>query len=215
MYEFSRGPLVWMAFAVFFFGLVYRLIATLMLAKKDKVIYPYMKSKFALRSIAHWIVPFGSRNMRMKPAFTILSFLFHICLLLVPIFTLGHVMSWQESWGASWWMMPPSLSLIMTILVVVVGVFFGMRRLADPAVRYVTSLSDFILLIIIMAPFVTGLLAHYQALQYETIMILHLWSGALWLCVIPFTRVVHMLMFPLTRGYMGCEFGYVRHSRDW
>ena len=51
------------------------------MAKKDKVVLPYMNWKFGLRSIMHWIIPFGARNMRMRPAFTVLSFLFHICLL--------------------------------------------------------------------------------------------------------------------------------------
>jgi hypothetical protein len=42
-----------------------------------------------------------------------------------------------------------------------------------------------------------------------------MWSGALWLMIIPFTRIVHMLFFPFTRAYMGNEFGYVRNARDW
>jgi hypothetical protein len=33
--------------------------------------------------------------------------------------------------------------------------------------------------------------------------------------MIPFTRIAHMLFFPLTRAYMGSEFGYVRGTRDW
>jgi hypothetical protein len=35
------------------------------------------------------------------------------------------------------------------------------------------------------------------------------------LAVIPFTRLVHMVFAPLTRAYMGSEFGGVRHAQDW
>ncbi len=215
VYEFSRGPLVWIAFAVFIVGSIYRLVVTYRLAKKDKVVLPYMNPKFGLRSIMHWIIPYGSRNMRMRPAFTFVSFAFHFCLLATPIFTLGHITLWQESWGISWWSLPDKASTIMTITVVVVGVVFVLRRIADPAVRFVTSLKDFVLILLVIAPFVTGLLAYYQAFDYRTIITLHIWSGVVWLMMIPFTRIVHMLFFPFTRAYMGSEFGFVRHAKDW
>ena len=33
--------------------------------------------------------------------------------------------------------------------------------------------------------------------------------------MIPFTRIAHMLFFPVTRAYMGSEFGFVRGTKDW
>jgi nitrate reductase gamma subunit len=151
----------------------------------------------------------------MRPVFTVMSFLFHICLLLTPIFLLGHVMLFEQSWGISWWTLPDGLANVMTFLVVIAVTVFALRRLAHPVVRFVTKTSDWVLLVIVAAPFVTGLLAYYQVFDYRTVMILHMWSGALWLMVIPFTRIVHMIFFPLTRAYMGSEFGHVRSARDW
>jgi nitrate reductase gamma subunit len=215
MYEFSRGPLVWMAFIVFLGGSAYRIISIIITARKDKVVLPYMKWKYGLRSILHWITPFGARNMRIRPGFTVLTYLFHACVILVPLLTLGHVTLWKESWGISWWTLPETLSKIMTFFVIFAGIVFVFRRIADPTVRFVTSASDFILVVIVLAPFITGLLAHYQIFPYRIMIIIHMWTGALWLAVIPFTRIVHMLFFPLLRAYMGCEFGYVRNARDW
>ncbi len=215
MYEFTRGPLVWIAFAILTVGTVYRLFTVIVKAKKDKVVHPYMKWKFGLRSILHWSIPFGSRNMRMRPSFTIVSFLFHICLLLTPILTLGHVALWKESWGVSWWTLPSWLSVWMTVMVVLAAIMFFMRRIADPTVRLVSTWGDFVLVALVAAPFVTGLMAHFQVGDYDTVIMIHMWSGAIWLAMIPFTRIAHMLFFPLTRAYMGCEFGYVRNSKDW
>jgi hypothetical protein len=82
-------------------------------------------------------------------------------------------------------------------------------------VRLVTSPGDFLLATLVLAPFATGLLAYYQLFEYQIIVIIHMWTGAIWLAMIPFTRISHMLFFPLTRAYMGCEFGYVRGTRDW
>ena len=215
MYEFARGPLVWIAFLTFFLGSLYRILWIIFASKKDKVVHPYMNWKFSLRSLFHWLVPFGSRNMRMKPLFTIVSYLFHVCLLTAPIFGLGHIILWNESWGISWWNLPEGLSNFMSIIVVLSIIIFILRRIADPTVRYVTSYSDYLFLFIVAAPFATGILAYYQVFDYKTIITIHIWSGALWLMIIPFTRIVHMLFFPFTRAYMGCEFGLVRNSKDW
>jgi nitrate reductase gamma subunit len=215
MYEFSRGPLVWIAFIIFFGGSAYRIMSTIMTARKDKVVLPYMRWKYGLRSLMHWTVPFASRNMRMRPAFVVLSFLFHICLLLVPILTIGHILSWKESWGVEWWALPDSLSKVMTIIVILGGIAFLMRRIGNPTVRLVSSAGDYGLVALVLAPFITGLMAHYQVFDYMVLITVHQWTGAIWLAMIPFTRIAHMLYFPLTRAYMGCEFGFVRNARDW
>jgi nitrate reductase gamma subunit len=215
VYDFSKGPLVWIAFGIFLIGSIYRIIMVIKLSKKDKVVLPYMTWKYGLRSILHWITPFGTRNMRLRPAFTVMTYLFHLSLLLVPIFTLGHAILWRESWGIDWWALPNLLSKLMTFIVIIAGVIFVLRRIADPTVRFVTSAGDIFLVIVVLAPFVTGLMAYYQLAEYQAIIIIHIWTGALWLAIIPFTRIAHMLYFALTRAYMGCEFGYVRHSKDW
>ena len=215
MYELSRGPLVWIAFAILIIGSVYRIVSISRMAKKDKVFWPYMNWGAGLRSILHWTLPYGSRNMRMRPVFTALSFLFHICLILTPILTVAHVMLWRESWGVSWWALPDTLSKVMTIIVIVGALTFLLRRIANPTVRFVTSTSDFVLVVLVLAPFATGLMAYYQLFDYQTIIIIHMWTGAILMAMIPFTRIAHMLFFPLTRAYMGSEFGHVRGTKDW
>jgi nitrate reductase gamma subunit len=215
MYEFARGPLVWIGFIIFILGSLYRLVWMVRYSKKDKVVHPYMSLRYSLRSLAHWIVPFGARNMRIRPFFTVVSFLFHISLLATPLFVLGHTVLWKESWGIDLWSLPESLSNAMSLIVVFSIAFFALRRIAHPAVRYVTYKSDYLLLVVVVAPFVTGLLAYYQVFDYDSMIIIHMVTGALWLALIPFTRIVHMLFFPFSRAYMGSEFGYVRHARDW
>ncbi len=69
MYEFARGPLVWIAFLIFILGGLYRIIWLIRFSKKDKVVHPYMSLKHGLRSLLHWSVPFGAHNMRLRPFF--------------------------------------------------------------------------------------------------------------------------------------------------
>jgi len=215
MYDFARGPLVWIAFAVFILGSIYRLVTILKLAKKDKVVYPYLNFKAGIRSIMHWIVPFASLNMRQRPFFTIITFTFHLLLMITPLFALGHLMLLEESWGFSWWNLPEGMINAMTITFLVLAGLLTLRRITDPTVRFISGIGDFLLMLLVASPFLTGLLAYYQIGNYHMMITLHMVTGALWLMAIPFTRVSHMLFFALTRAYMGSEFGHVRGTKDW
>lgn len=216
LYNLVSGPLAWLAFIIFIGGCLYRLITLLVLVhKKEKFIYTYMSLKYSLRSILHWSMPFATENMRRHPLFTIVTFLFHICLLLTPVFLLAHVTMIGESWNLSWWSLSDSVAAVMTLIVIACCIFFLVRRLMSPEVQYVTSASDYVILAIVAAPFITGFIAYYQWLNYPIVVILHILSGEIMLVAIPFTRLSHMLIAPLTRAYMGSEFGGVRHARDW
>ncbi|NVL90554.1 MAG: nitrate reductase [Desulfobacterales bacterium] len=216
LYNFVRGPLAWVAFILFFGGILYRLISMLLGArKKDGVVFDYFSLYYGLRSIFHWIIPFANRNSRQRPIFTIVTFAFHICLLAVPILLLAHIILWDESFNISWWNLPDSIADIMAIIVVACCGYFLWRRLTQPEVKFVTFASDYVILAIVAAPFITGFLAYHQWFGYKFMLILHMLSGEVMLAAIPFTRLGHMFYSPFTRAYMGSEFGSVRHAKDW
>ena len=216
IYQFVSGPLAWSAFIIFIGGCLFRLINLLVLVhRKERFIYSYMSLKYGLRSILRWSTPFATENMRRHPGMTIVAFAFHICLLVTPLFLLAHVILIEEAWNVSWWTLPDGLADAMTLIVIAGCIFFFIRRLINPEVQYVSSASDFVLLVIVAAPFLTGFLAYYQWFGYKFLVILHILSGEIMLVTIPFTRLSHMITAPLTRAYMGSEFGGVRHAQDW
>ena len=216
IYNIVSGPLVWVAFIIFIGGSIYRLVSMALLAKKkDPMVYAYMHPKFALRSIFHWIIPFASVNSRKNPILTIVTFLFHIGLIFVPIFLFAHIILFKESWNISWWFLSDGAADFMTLIVIAGCIFFAVRRITQPEVKFLTSPSDFVIIAIIAAPFVTGFWTYHQWAGQQLMAVLHMLSGEIMLAVIPFTRLSHMLFFPFTRGYMGSEFGAVRHAKDW
>jgi nitrate reductase gamma subunit len=216
IYQFVSGPLAWLAFTVFIVGSLYRLLHMLVLVyRKERFIFSFMSWKYSLRSIFHWIIPFASVNMRKHPVLTLVTFTFHICLFAVPVFLLSHAVLWDESWNLHLWTLPDPVSDAMTLAVIGCCVFFGVRRIKEPEVRYLTFASDYGILGMVAAPFVTGFIAYHQWIDYPVSMVLHILSGEILLMAIPFTRLSHMLFSPFTRAYMGSEFGNVRHARDW
>jgi len=192
------------------------LVRLFMLVKeKEPFIFTYMSWKYSLRSIFHWIIPFGTVNWRRHRVLTVVTFAFHISLVIVPIFLLSHVILLDEALNLSWWTLPDTWSDVLTVVVIIGCVFFLVRRLTQPEVKFVTSGSDFVILAVVAAPFITGFIAYHQWIDYPVMMVLHVVAGEVMLVAIPFTRLSHMLFSPFTRAYMGSEFGKVRHARDW
>ena len=215
-YQFITGPMAWASFALFFAGCLYRLVSMIRLANRtEKFIFSYLSLKYGFRSILHWLIPFGTESWRQHPWLTIVTFAFHSCLIITPLFLLSHIVLWEERWNIRWWALPDTLADVMTFIVIMSCIFFLVRRRVSPEVRFVTDPSDYFILAIVIAPFLTGFLAYHQWFAYRFFVLFHILSGEIMLAVIPFTRLSHMVFSPLTRIYMGSEFGGIRHAKDW
>jgi nitrate reductase gamma subunit len=216
MYTFLAGPALWATFIIFFGGLIVRIIHLYRLSRrKDAVFYNHTSFTWGLKSILHWILPWGSVSMRQQPVFTAMVFIFHISLLAVPLFLNAHNILWDESWGISLWSLPDKLSDLLTVILLVSIVFFVVRRLVRSEVRVITETWDYVLLGLTALPFLTGFLAYHQLGPYETLMILHLLSAEIVLILIPFTKLAHMILFFFTRAFIGFEMGGRRGARSW
>ncbi|MGD8387513.1 MAG: nitrate reductase [Desulfobacteraceae bacterium] len=216
IYGIVVGPMAWIAFAAFLLGSIWKVVSMYRSAKlRDGQVLVYWDSRYALRSIAHWSVPFWPVNSRRHPVITIVTFTFHVCLLVVPIFLLAHVLLWDYYHGIRFWSLSEAVADVMTVLVILSCLFFAGRRLFSREVRYVTSTMDWIVLGIVFLPFLSGFLAYHQIGPYRVMILLHILFGEIMLAAIPFTRLSHMLLAPLSRGYIGSEFGGVRKARDW
>ena len=215
MYEFLTGPAAWLSFAVFFVGLLIRALRyiTGLDWKLDRVTYSQnigFGIKGALRSVGLWIFPFGTRSWRRVPVFTVTAFLFHLCLIITPIFLLAHNLILKEKWGISFWTLSETAADIFTLAVIIAGVFFLFRRMALPEVRILTSVYDFALILVAIAPFITGFIAHHQMSDYVFWLNVHIISGEIMLIAIPFTKLSHFVLFFLSRIQLGMDFGIKR-----
>jgi nitrate reductase gamma subunit len=207
LYELLRGPLLWLAFGVFVGGMVVRVVLFFQLSlKKDQPIYRFFSWKWLWLSIFHWIIPLN-QTARKHPIVTLIGFVFHIALILTPLFLLAHGVLLYESWEISWWSLPETLADYLTLITIGCGLFFVVRRLVCGHVRIVTTAADYLLLAVTLAPFITGYLAYHQYFDYHSVLILHMFFGELMLVVIPFSKLSHFLMFFFSRAVTGMEFG--------
>ena len=69
--------------------------------------------------------------------------------------------------------------------------------------------GDFLSLVITALPLATGLLASaHLGARYETLLALHLLSISLFLVWMPFSKLMHMMLFMPSRKRLGSKLGY-------
>ncbi|MBW2058210.1 MAG: hypothetical protein JRH07_01190 [Deltaproteobacteria bacterium] len=219
MYDFVRGPLVWVAFAVFFGGLVFQALRFFSLTRKrDRVFLPAGMQRRGGESAGpsrNWLRSLRFTIIGTHPVMTVVTSVFHVCLFVTPIFLLAHSILFYESWGIGIWSFSESTTEVLTIVFLACGVFFLLRRILLRRVRAITTAYDYIILFVTVAPFLSGFFAYHQWFDYKTMVIAHILTGELMLVVIPFTKLGHMLFFFLYRFLIGSEYSFGQGSRTW
>lgn len=207
MYDFIRGPLVWVAFLVFIFGTIYQIYRFYRLSRPQE--------QFRLR------IPFGKppkepdevpaepeltwwQQVRLSvvgvnPIMTAVTTIFHLALVLTPFFILGHNVLLDVAWHASLPSLPEAFGDALSIVVIAGGLFFLLRRIFLDRVRAISTPYDYLVLLIATAPFVTGFLAYHHLFDYDTVIVLHILAGEIMLMAVPFTKLVHMPYFFINR----------------
>ncbi len=215
MYQILTGPVLWLSFAVFITGCAVRIILYIkgLDWQADRVAYTAHMSyglKGAVRSIVLWLFPFGTRSWRVNPVFSTVFFIFHICLIFTPVFLLAHNIILKQRFGFSLPALPGPLADIMTVALIASVVFMVLRRIALSEVRILTTFYDYLVLAITAAPFITGFFAHHLSSGYSFWINAHILSGEIMFVTIPFTKLSHFVLFFMSRGQLGMDYGIKR-----
>ena len=210
---FVEGPLLWIAFLTFFMGSILRAALFLSVSRKrDKIIYQYFSWKYVLATFSRWVLPLN-KDVAKNPVFTILGYMFHICLIVVPIWFSGHISLWEESrFEWSWTPIPDGLADWMTLIFLAIALFFLLRRIISADIRLLSTFSDYLLIVVVALPFITGYFLTHGTVDNigflgENIQLIHMLSGELMLILIPFTKLSHFVLFFFSRGATAIEFG--------
>jgi hypothetical protein len=212
-YFFVEGPLLWVAFLTFIIGSLVRVAIFFSLSRKrDKVIYQYFSWKYVLATYARWVLPIN-KDVIKDPVFTILAYIFHICLIVLPIWLAGHINLWEESRFEWYWTpIPDGVADWMTLIFLGIALFFLLRRIISADIRLISTVSDYLLLLVTALPFLTGYFLTHGTLDSisflgENMQLFHMLSAELMLILIPFTKLSHFILFFFSRGAAGIEFG--------
>ncbi|OGL44477.1 MAG: hypothetical protein A2161_12275 [Candidatus Schekmanbacteria bacterium RBG_13_48_7] len=198
--EWARGPVFRTVFIIMVLGLIRVFILNIIniikaVSKANNKKIPYRV--IALNTLK-WIFPttkvFGSRAF-----FSITSVLFHISIIITPIFLSAHIMLWDRGLGISWPSIGMGVSDFLTILAIVTSIALFIQRVSARASRALSRPQDYILPLLISIPFISGYLAMHPAMNpfnYFTTMFVHVMSGNLVIFLIPFSKLAHLVLLP-------------------
>lgn len=225
MYELTRGPLVWISLIVFVVGTVFQVFRFYALSRKAGLSphVPTIKSdenkseekKSFFERIKGLLKKTGRTVLAVHPVTITVSTIFHLCLVLLPLFVLGHNELIGLALGFSLPSVSDQVSDILTVVILICCAFFLFRRIFLSRVRAITSVYDYLVLALATVPFLSGFLAFHQIFDYRTVMIIHMLTGELMLMAIPFTKLTHMIFFFLNRFLVMNEHTIGRGSRAW
>ena len=207
MYDFIRGPLVWVAFLVFILGTVYQVYRFYQLSRpKDRYLLrvPFGKppkdpEEAPDEPVLTWWQQMQLSVVGVNPTMVFVTTVFHLALVLTPFFVLGHNVLLDLAWHVSLPSLPEAVADGLTSLVIAGGIFFLLRRMLLARVRAISTAYDYVVLFIATAPFITGFLAYHHLFDYDTVIILHILAGEIMLMAVPFTKLVHMPYFFINR----------------
>jgi nitrate reductase gamma subunit len=195
----ARGPLFRFSLAVLVLGLGYLTVTTIF-----GIVRSWLRAGdrdlplgAIARSTARWVVPI--RLIRARPAYSLASVVFHAGILLVPLFSIGHVGLWRSGTGIPWPVLPAGVAdaLSVAALVALAGLLIG--RLSSRAARGLSRTQDVLVLVLLLAVAATGVLvAHpgWAPFDARALLLLHLLLADATLVLTPLTKMAHCILFP-------------------
>ena len=210
---FFLGPAAVLVLCIFCTGLAVRLITFLshiIQSRPSGRKHGHKSWNHVLRMTGAACLPF-QKAFVSQPAYTLLRYVFHACLFLVPLYESGHVILLQVKFGwYGWPSLPGMIIKIMTFFTIGAGLFFICRRVADSRVRHTSSITDFVIIMVSMAPFITGYLyANHPMNNFhisaDTLLLLHVVSGETMLIMAVFLFIRTRLVDEKCVGCASCS----------
>ena len=203
--EWARGPVFRACLAIMLLGLV-RVVAL----NTVSVVSLIYRSKKNSRTVAwrqvfnaslQWLFPI-KKGAEIRAVFSFTSMLFHVAIIITPIFLGAHIMLWDRGLGLSWPALSNSVADYLTLIAIVTGIALFVDRVSSGASRAISRAQDYLLPLLIVVPFIAGYLATHPGINpfgYNGTMFVHVMSGNLIFLLIPFTKMSHMVLFPGTQ----------------
>jgi len=201
--DFAQGPLFRLTFVIMVAGLT-RIIILSIWNAVDAYLNAGDKQLAwgkAVKTTISWLVPVN-HVFRARPLYSVISILFHIGLIIVPILLLAHVQLWKASTGVYWVTLPKAWADFLTLTTVGAGLTLFLGRVSSRNARFLSRAQDYIWPLILIVPFATGYICSNTAVQpmtYYILMLIHVLSAELILVLIPFTKIAHCVVLPISQ----------------
>lgn len=201
--DFARGPLFRFTFAIMILGLARSIILTvwnIVQAWREAGDKQMPLGDVVVQTL-RWLLPFGTL-FQTRPVFSFISVLFHIGLLITPIFLYAHVQLVADTLGFAWPTLPHNVAHILTALTIVTAILLVLGRVLVHQSSFLSRKQDILWPPLLAIPFATGLACAWMTLPpavYQWSMLIHVLSAELIFVLIPFTKIAHCVLLPFSQ----------------
>jgi NAD-dependent dihydropyrimidine dehydrogenase PreA subunit len=208
-YSFVEGPLVWISFLIFIIGIIIRLVFFFTAITKSGLDKDSTWGH-SVAAFGRFLLPFHKAVLK-KPVYSILRYIFHLCLIVVPIWLSGHIVLWSESrFEWEWAALPDVWADWMTLVLLGLTVYFLIRRIMFQDIRLNSSKSDYIIIVITALPFMTGYFLTHGSLDSisflgDNMAVIHMMSGEAMIIMAVFLFCRTRLNMEKCVGCASCE----------
>jgi nitrate reductase gamma subunit len=150
-----------------------------------------------------------------NPVMARVSAVFHALLFLIPLLLPAHNILFYQGTRLSLPTLPEPLMDKLTLLLIAFGAFFLVRRILVPRVRVLSTVRDYLVLLLVAAPFVTAYMAYHHWLDYHVMVLVHMIVGEVLIAAIPFTKLGHMPFLIFARFFASSERAWKPGNRRW
>jgi|YelNatPaOPRAMG01_1025707.scaffolds.fasta_scaffold00093_43 nitrate reductase gamma subunit len=201
--DFARGPLFRLCFTIMLLGLLRVLFIEFWGIYKaySKACDKQIPWRLVLSRTFEWLIP-ARKLVKSGDVYSFVSILFHIGLIAAPVFLFAHITLLKSSIGIGWLSLPYKFEFWLTLSTIILSFFLLVLRIARRTIRLLSRPEDYLWLILILFPFVTGFVCaniDISATLYEFLMAVHVISADLIFALIPFTKIVHCVLAPFSQ----------------
>jgi nitrate reductase gamma subunit len=206
--DFARGPALQWSLTIMIVGVFWRLIGVFLGRWRRDLSRPRSDAlvRGGLRAIVTRSAPAPEleKNIRFQH-YT--GYIWHIGFFATVLLYEPHIVFFKSILGFGWPGLPSNLIVIIAAITLAMLVMLTIRRIMHPMMRLITTTDDYLSLIIIIAGLVTGLMAYaHVGPRYETMLGLHILNVELLFIWIPFSKLMHMFFWVLSRYRIGTFF---------
>lgn len=206
--EFARGPALEALLIILVAGVIWRLVALLLLPYKKDHSEP-RGNRSSLAGAAHTIVRrlWPYREFQDRVLFShAMGYVFHIGLAVVVFGYRPHILFIRDVTGLSWPGLPTWVIYIAGAVTIAAMLALLIRRLTHGVLRLLSTADDYFSWFVTILPVITGYMAvaHFGA-RYEILLAVHLLSVELLLIWLPFGKLMHTFTFIFSRGFTGAR----------
>jgi len=199
----AESSLAYFALAILLLGLLRHILLTLwdfVRAYRHAGDQSYLPVWQLVWKSIQWLLPTGHLR-KAKPWFVFASLAFHLGILISALFLVNHLDILRTLVGVAWFpIFKPVLDWV-TVVAILGGVTILFYRLSPRGARAISRGADFSLLLLFLGIFVSGFVAGrpWNPIPYDQLMLFHTLCGFAIVVLIPFTKITHCVLFPLSR----------------